>query len=134
MICVECCDVWKVKNEVLEVRQYVSRKGHVLKLFNVLKNERRLRILDALTEKPRSVKELQECLSKINYQHSRSTISHAYINPLLEVGLIKRERNKISSYILWKEFPWNPSRSFPKGHAAHSFMLLRRDRSTRIER
>jgi predicted transcriptional regulator len=94
MICVERCDVWKVKNEVLEIKQRVSRRDHISKLFNVLKNERRLRILDALIEKPRSIKELQKCLSKMGFQHSRSTISNAYINPLLEVGLIKREGTK----------------------------------------
>jgi DNA-binding HxlR family transcriptional regulator len=72
----------------------LSRKDHVSKLLNVLKNGRRLKILDALTERPRSVKELQKCLSKRGYQHSRSTISKAYLKPLLDVGLIKREGTK----------------------------------------
>jgi hypothetical protein len=84
MICVERCDVWKVKNEIIEVKRLLSRKDHISKLLNVLKNDRRLKILGALTERPRSVKELQKYLSKRGYHHSRSTISNAYLKPLLD--------------------------------------------------
>ena len=92
MICVERCDVWKVKNEILEVRRIVNQKDHEVRLLNVLKNERRLRILDALMERPRSLKELQEYLKKMGYQHSRSTIINAYVKPLLDIGIVRKER------------------------------------------
>ena len=92
MICVERCGVWKVKNEILEVRRIVNQKDHAVRLLNVLKNERRLRILDALMERPRSLKELQEYLKKIGYKHSRSTIINAYVKPLLDIGIVRKER------------------------------------------
>lgn len=92
MICVERCDVWKVKNEILEVRRIVNQKDHAVRLLNVLKNERRLKILDALMERPRSLKELQKYLKKMGYQHSRSTIINAYVKPLLDIGIVRKER------------------------------------------
>ena len=92
MICVEHCDVWKVKNEVFETRRIVNQEDHAIKLLNILKNERRLKILDALMERPRSLRELQVYLGKLGYQHSRSTIINAYVTPLLATGLVKRER------------------------------------------
>lgn len=92
MICVEQCGVWKVKNEIFETKQIVKQKDHTIRLLNVLKNERRLKILDALMEHPLSLKELQEYLRRIGYQHSRSTIVNAYVKPLLKTGLINRER------------------------------------------
>jgi len=58
MICVERCDVWKVKNEILEIRRIVNQKDHTIRLLNALKNERRLEILRALMEHTCSLKEL----------------------------------------------------------------------------
>jgi predicted transcriptional regulator len=104
MICVEHCDVWKVKNEILEIRRIVNQKDHAIRLLNVLKNERRLKILDALVERPCSLKELQECLRKMGYQHSRSTIISAYVKPLLDTGLIKRERARYRLTFYGKSF------------------------------
>lgn len=104
MICVERCDVWKVKNEILEIRRIVNQKDHAIELLNVLKNGRRLKILDALMERPRSLKELQEYLKKMGYQHSRSTIIHAYVKPLLDTGLVKRERTRYRLTFYGKSF------------------------------
>ncbi len=94
MICVERCDVWKVKNEIVETRRVLDQKDHAVRLLNVLKNERRQKILDFLMASPRSLKELQESLRKTGFQHSRSTIIKAYIKPLMDTGLVKRERTK----------------------------------------
>jgi predicted transcriptional regulator len=104
MICVECCDVWKVKNEILEIRRIVNQKDHAIRLLNVLKNERRLKILNALMERPRGLKELQEYLKKTGHQHSRSTIVNAYVKPLLDTGLIKRERARYRLTFYGKSF------------------------------
>jgi len=104
MICVEHCDVWKVKNEILEIRRIVNQKDHAIRLLNVLKNERRVKILDALVERPCSLKELQECLRKMGHQHSRSTIISAYVKPLLDTGLIKKERARYRLTFYGKSF------------------------------
>ncbi len=104
MICVERCDVWKVKNEILEIRRIVNQKDHAIRLLNVLKNERRLKVLDVLMERPCSLKELQEYLKKMGYPHSRSTIINAYVKPLLDTGLIKRERTRYRLTFYGKSF------------------------------
>ncbi len=104
MTCVERCDVWKVKNEILETRRIVNQKEHAIMLLNVLKNERRLKILDALMEHPRSLKELQEYLRERGHLHSRSTIIKAYVKPLLETGLVKRERMRYLLTFYGKNF------------------------------
>jgi len=104
MICVERCDVWKVKNEIVEIKRIVSQKDHAVRLLNVLKNERRLKALEALMERPRSLKELQEFLKKTGFQHSRSTIINAYVKPLLDTGLVKGERTRYRLTFYGKNF------------------------------
>jgi predicted transcriptional regulator len=99
-VCVERCDVWKVKNEILEIKQIMGRKGHLPKLLNAIKNSRLLKILEALTEYPRNVKDLQKKLKKIGFYHSCSTIMFAYLKPLIEAGLIKEDgaRYRVTIY------------------------------------
>jgi len=104
MICVERCDVWKVKNEILEIRRIVNQKDHAIRLLNALKNERRLKIVGALMERPRSLKELQEYLKRTGHQHSLSTIVNVYVKPLLDTGLIKRERTRYTLTFYGKNF------------------------------
>ena len=104
MICVEHCDVWKVKNEILETRRIVNQKDHAIQLLNILKNERRLKILDALMKRPRSLRELQDYLRKFGYQHSRSTIINAYVKPLLATGLVRGERTRYRLTFYGKSF------------------------------
>jgi DNA-binding HxlR family transcriptional regulator len=104
MICVERCDVWKVKNEISEIRRIANQKDHTITLLNVLKNERRLKVLDALMERPMNLRELQKHLREMGYQHSRSTIVNAYVKPLLDTGLIKKERTKYRLTFYGKNF------------------------------
>jgi len=96
MTCVKECELWKVKNEVLSLNEIVNKDDHSSKLFNAIKSERRLRILDGLSEQPRSTKELQEHLKNCGYYHSRQTINE-YIKPLVKAGLVREEGKR---YIL----------------------------------
>lgn len=91
MVCMERCDVWRVKNEILETRRLVSESHHSKHLLNVLKNQRRLAILGKLCETPLSLKELQRALRGMGVIHSQSTIHLAYVKPMLQVGLVKEE-------------------------------------------
>jgi len=91
MVCVERCDVWRVKNEIVEVSRIVRGVGHSKTLLNTVKNARRLAVIDALQRRPLGVKELQQQLRKRGYRHSRSTITNAYLKPLGEAGLIKED-------------------------------------------
>jgi len=91
MVCMERCDVWRVKNEVRETRRLVNESDHSKHLLNVLKNQRRLAILGKLCEAPLSLKELQRALKGLGFIHSQSTIRLAYVKPMLQVGLVKEE-------------------------------------------
>ena len=63
-------------------------------LFNVLKNETRLHILNAIAKGRYSASQLQQELKKAGYTHSQETINEEYLRPLMEVGLATQARNK----------------------------------------
>jgi DNA-binding HxlR family transcriptional regulator len=63
-------------------------------LFNVLKNETRLHILNAIAKGSYSVYQLQQELKKAGYTHSQDTINEEYLRPLLSVGLAAEVRDE----------------------------------------
>ena len=85
--CITRCDVWKIKNELRRLRETMDNPNFIKDLFNVLKNNTRLRILKAIVRGRYSVSKLQEELKKAGHSHSRDTINQEYLRPLLEVGL-----------------------------------------------
>ena len=85
--CITRCDVWKMKNELRRLRETMDNPNFIKDLFNVLKNNTRLRILKVIVKGRCSVSKLQEELKKAGYSHSRDTINQEYLRPLLEVGL-----------------------------------------------
>jgi len=91
MICVERCDVWRLKHEILETRRLIGESNHKRQLLNVLKNKRRLKVLDVLCERSLSAKELQRTLRESGFYHSRRTIAEAYLKPMIKVGLVREE-------------------------------------------
>jgi len=94
MVCVERCDVWRVKHEILEIKRVVGEDTHARRLLNVLKNRRRLKILDALSERSHNVKELQMRLREGGFHHSRRTLVEAYLKPMIGVGLIREDGSR----------------------------------------
>lgn len=100
MVCVQRCDVWRVKNEILRVRKITSEKAHGQRLLNGVKNPRRIKILDALCERPKTLNDLQRYLKREGFYHSRGTIKVAYIKLLIAAGLVQEEsgRYKITFY------------------------------------
>jgi len=91
MVCVERCDVWRVKNEIFETRRVVGEVNHARQLLNVLKNKRRWKALDVLCERSCSVKELQRTLRESGFHHSRQTIVEAYLKPMIKAGLVRED-------------------------------------------
>jgi predicted transcriptional regulator len=79
--------LWKVKNELRQLRDRMDDPNFVKELLNVLKNSTRLQILRTITKGRHSVVRLQEELRKAGYSHSRDTISQEYLQPLMQVGL-----------------------------------------------
>jgi predicted transcriptional regulator len=94
MVCVERCEIWEAKNEFLEMNGTLCADDHVHNLLNAVKNDRRQKVIEALSERPRSIKELQEYLKGKGYYHSRRTIASEYVEPLVDVGLVKEDGGK----------------------------------------
>lgn len=94
MICVEHCEIWRTKNELLEMNGTLCEDDYVHNLLNAVKNDRRRKLMEALSEHPRSIKELQEYLKDRGFYHSRRTIANTYVEPLAKAGLIKKDGNK----------------------------------------
>jgi DNA-binding HxlR family transcriptional regulator len=92
--CVTRCKVWKLKNELRRLRETMDNPNFMKDLFNVLKNETRLHILNAIVKGRYSVSQLQQELKKAGYCHSQETIAEEYVRPLMDVGLAAENRDK----------------------------------------
>lgn len=89
MVCMERCEVWRVKHEIHETEKIVHQANYARQLLNTLKNKRRLSLLEALCQHPSNLEELQQILRENGFRHSRRTIKEAYVKSMLKVGLIK---------------------------------------------
>lgn len=85
--CITHCNVWKMKNELRQLRETMDNPNFMKELFNTLKNATRLRVLKAIVKRRHSVSKLQEELKNAGCSHSQETINHEYLRPLLAVGL-----------------------------------------------
>ncbi len=90
MICVEECELWKVKNEFLQLNGFVGEKTHIHMLLNAIKNNRRSAILNLLAQRSQNKREIQKQLKMHKYLHSCSTIEE-YMKLLLQTGLVREE-------------------------------------------
>jgi len=100
MICTKRCEIWRTKNELLEINGTLCADNHVHDLLNAVKNDRRQKVMEALSQRPRSIKGLQEHLKSKGYYHSQQTITNAYVEPLVKVGLVKKDgyKHKLTLY------------------------------------
>ena len=103
-ICVETCDIWKAKNEFLEMNGILCSDDYSNNLLNVVKNDRRQNVVEALSERSRSIEELQAYLREKGYYHSRRTITDTYVEPLKSVGLVKNYGNKYKLTLFGRKF------------------------------
>jgi DNA-binding HxlR family transcriptional regulator len=85
--CLTSCNVWKLRNELRRLNETLENPNFMKDLLNVLKNDTRLRILNAIGKSRYSVGKLQQELRKSGYLHSQDTINEEYLKPLLAVGL-----------------------------------------------
>jgi predicted transcriptional regulator/DNA-binding HxlR family transcriptional regulator len=72
----------------------MDNPNYIKELFNVLKNETRLHILQAIVNGRYSVSQLQQELKKTGHTHSRDTINEEYLRPLMAVGLATEARDE----------------------------------------
>ncbi len=92
--CITRCNIWKMKNELRRLREAMDNPNFIKDLFNVLKNETRLHILNAIVKTRYSVDQLQQELKKAGYTHSQDTINEEYLQPLMNVGLAAEKRDE----------------------------------------
>ena len=92
--CISRCQVYKLKNELRKLRETMDNPNYIKELFNVLKNETRLHILQAIVNGRYSVSQLQQELKKTGHSHSQDTISEEYLRPLMAVGLATEARDE----------------------------------------
>ena len=85
--CITRCNVWKLKNELRQLRETMDNPNFLRDLFNVLKNKTRLHILNAIVKGRYSVRQIQQELKKAGHAHSQDTINEEYLRPLMAVGL-----------------------------------------------
>jgi DNA-binding HxlR family transcriptional regulator len=85
--CITRCQVYKLKNELRKLRETMDNPNYIKELFNVLKNQTRLHILNAIVNGRYSVNQLQQELKKTGHSHSQDTINEEYLQPLMSVGL-----------------------------------------------
>ena len=85
--CVTRCNLWKLKNELRQLRETMDDPKFIKQLINVLKNNTRLHILKTIVQGRYSVTKLQEQLRREGYLDSRETINEEHLRPLVEVGL-----------------------------------------------
>ncbi len=92
--CISRCQVYKLKNELRKLRETMDNPNYIKELFNVLKNETRLHILQAIVNGRYSVSQLQQELKKTGHSHSQDTINEEYLRPLMAVGLATEAREE----------------------------------------
>ena len=92
--CIDRCQAYKLKNELRTLRKALANPEYIKGLFNVLKNETRLHILQAMVNGRYTVGQLQQKLKEAGQSHSQSTISEEYLRPLVEIGLAAQVRNE----------------------------------------
>ena len=65
----------------------MEKPNYTSELFNVLKNETRLCILQLIVNSRYSLSQLQQKLKQTGHNHSQVTITEEYLRPLISVGL-----------------------------------------------
>jgi hypothetical protein len=67
IMCVESCPIWTLKRKHRDALEDLAEKPSLTDLLRLSKNERRLKILERLHEKPGTLEELREYLKNSGY-------------------------------------------------------------------
>ncbi len=92
--CITNCKVYKLKNELRCLRQTLDNPDYIKDLFNALKNETRLIILQTFINARYSPSQLQLELKKAGHNHSLTAISEEYLRPLTTLGLVSKSQDQ----------------------------------------
>jgi predicted transcriptional regulator len=92
--CIGRCQVYKLKNELRKLRETMDNPNYIKELFNVLKNETRFHLLQAIVNGRCAVGQLRQVLKKTGYSYSQQNLSEEYLLPLIKVGLATEVRDE----------------------------------------
>lgn len=92
--CLNRCQVYKMKNELRRLQQSMADPNYKSELFNALKNQTRLRILQIIAKGRYTLSQLQQELKATGHCHSQGTITAEYLRPLIAVGLATESREQ----------------------------------------
>lgn len=92
--CISRCQVYKLKNELRNLRETMNNPYYMKELFNVLKNETRFFVLETIVNDKCSVTKLQQVLKKTGCIHSSQSFREEYLLPLIRVGLATEMRDE----------------------------------------
>jgi DNA-binding HxlR family transcriptional regulator len=92
--CIGRCPVYKLRNELRKLREAMINPNYMKELFNVLKNEARFHLLQAIAEGSCSIAQLQQDLKTPGHLYSRQNLGEEYLYPLIRVGLAKEVRDE----------------------------------------
>ncbi|MCL1978267.1 MAG: winged helix-turn-helix domain-containing protein [Candidatus Bathyarchaeota archaeon] len=92
--CIGQCHIYKLKNELRQLRHIISRPNFMKELFNTIKNKTRFHILQSTVKSKYLVNQIQQELKKTGHTHSQNTIDTEYMHPLMQVGLTNKTREE----------------------------------------
>jgi len=77
--CLNGCRVYKLKNELRQLREAMDNPNYIEELFNVLKNETRLCILQAIEKGNCALDRIQNELKKTGHSYCQETLIEDYL-------------------------------------------------------
>jgi predicted transcriptional regulator len=100
IICVSDCKTWKIKNQIRNLHEKTHGPNFLERLFNALKNKRRLQLLNIIAKQHKSLTQLQIQLKSYGLHHSQRTIAEEYLIPMIDVGLVQEGQNPYTATLL----------------------------------
>jgi len=102
--CISRCQVYKLKNELRNLRETMNNPDYMKELFNVLKNETRFYVLETIVNDKCSVTRLQRVLKKTGYNYSSQGFREEYLLPLIRVGLATEVRDEYGTTMFRSQY------------------------------
>ena len=91
IMCIELCEIWKLKREYRDEYTALQNKPNLIKLLKEAQHDTRRKILEMLLEKPTSLLEIYETLKTADLTSSLNQARDKHIQPLIEANLIHQE-------------------------------------------
>jgi predicted transcriptional regulator len=95
--CISLCRFYKLKNELRNLRTLMTNPNYATDFFDVLKNQNRLHVFQAIVNGRCTLDKIQGELKKTGAQQSQYTISNEYIQPLITIGLVTESLGKYNA-------------------------------------